>query len=55
MRQTLHTEIALVALLNMAIERQRPAHGLIHHSDAASSTPPKPTAKPLPDQGLRPR
>jgi transposase InsO family protein len=32
MRQTLHTEIALDAL-NMAIERQRPAPGLIHHSD----------------------
>ena len=32
MRQTLHTEIALDAL-NMAVERQRPAPGLIHHSD----------------------
>ena len=32
MRQTLHTEIALDAL-NMAVERQRPATGLIHHSD----------------------
>ena len=29
--QTLHTEIALDAL-NMAIERRRPAAGLIHHS-----------------------
>ena len=32
MRQTLHAEIAIDAL-NMAIERQRPAPGLIHHSD----------------------
>jgi len=32
MRETLHTEIALEAL-DMAIKRQRPAHGLLHHSD----------------------
>ena len=32
MRETLHTEIALDALF-MAIERQRPPPGLIHHSD----------------------
>ena len=32
MRETLHTQIALDAL-NMAVERQRPAPGLIHHSD----------------------
>ena len=32
MRDTLKTEIALEAL-NMAMERQRPAPGLIHHSD----------------------
>jgi putative transposase len=32
MRETLHAGIALQAL-NMAIERQRPAPGLIHHSD----------------------
>ena len=32
MRQTLHAEIAIDAL-RMAIERLRPAHGLIHHSD----------------------
>ena len=32
MRDTLHTEIVLDAL-NMAIERKRPAQGLIHHSD----------------------
>ena len=32
MRETLHTEIALEAL-TMAIQRQRPAPGLIHHSD----------------------
>ena len=32
MRATLHTEIALEAL-TMAIQRQRPAPGLIHHSD----------------------
>lgn len=32
MRQTLHADIAIDAL-RMAIERQRPPHGLIHHSD----------------------
>ncbi len=32
MRETLHVQIALEAL-NMAIERQRPPPGLIHHSD----------------------
>jgi transposase InsO family protein len=32
MRETLHAEIALESLI-MAIERQRPAPGLIHHSD----------------------
>ncbi len=32
MRQTLHAEIATDAL-NMAIQRQRPPPGLIHHSD----------------------
>jgi transposase InsO family protein len=32
MRQTLHAEIAIDAL-NMAIQRQRPPPGLIHHSD----------------------
>ena len=32
MRDTLHTEIALDAL-TMALERQRPAAGLVHHSD----------------------
>ena len=32
MRETLHTEIATEAL-TMAIDRQRPAPGLIHHSD----------------------
>ena len=32
MRDTLHTQIALEAL-SMAIERQKPAPGLIHHSD----------------------
>ena len=32
MRDTLHTQIALEAL-TMAIERQKPAPGLIHHSD----------------------
>jgi transposase InsO family protein len=32
MRETLHTEIATEAL-SMAIERQRPSPGLIHHSD----------------------
>ena len=31
-RETLHAEIALEALA-MAVERQRPAPGLIHHSD----------------------
>ena len=32
MRETLHTQIALDAL-NMAVARQRPPPGLIHHSD----------------------
>ncbi len=32
MRDTLHIKIALDAL-NMAVERQRPAPCLIHHSD----------------------
>ena len=32
MRETLHAEIALEAL-SMAVRRQRPAYGLIHHSD----------------------
>lgn len=32
MRESLHTEIATEAL-TMAIERQRPPPGLIHHSD----------------------
>jgi len=32
MRETLHTDIALEAL-DMAIKRQKPAAGLIHHSD----------------------
>ena len=32
MRETLHTQITLEALA-MAIKRQRPAPGLIHHSD----------------------
>ena len=36
MRETLHTEIALEAL-TMAIERQRPAPGLIHYSDSRSA------------------
>ena len=31
-RDTLHADIALEALA-MAVERQRPAPGLIHHSD----------------------
>ena len=35
MRQTLHTEIALEAL-TMAVQRQRPASGLIHHGDQGS-------------------
>jgi putative transposase len=35
MRPSLHVEIALDAL-EMAIQRQRPAHGLIHHSDRGS-------------------
>ena len=34
-RERLYTEIALEAL-NMAIERQRPLPGLIHHSDSKS-------------------
>jgi putative transposase len=36
MRETLHTEIALEAL-TMAIKRQPPSPGLIHHSDSNSA------------------
>jgi putative transposase len=35
MRHSLHTELALGALM-MAAQRQRPGHGLIHHSDRGS-------------------
>jgi putative transposase len=38
MRDTLHTEIALEAL-TMAIVRQRPPPGLIHHSALGSISP----------------
>ena len=44
MRDTLHTEIALDAL-TMALERQRPAAGLVHHSDGEFNTRLKPIAK----------
>lgn len=52
MRQTLHTEIALDAL-NMAVERQRPAPGLIHHSDRGIQYAAEAYRSALPGQGLR--
>jgi putative transposase len=54
MRETLHTEIALQALI-MAIVRQRPAPGLIHHSDRAFGMPPSLIGWASRDQALHPR
>eukprot|EP01037_Dinobryon_pediforme_P016119 gene16119-16297_t len=51
-RETLHTEIVLDAL-NMVVERQRPATGLIHHSDRGIQYAAGPIVQPWPDQGSR--
>ncbi len=53
MRQTLHTEIALEAL-NMAVERQRPAPGLIHHSDRGIQYAAEAYRQALARSGIRP-
>lgn len=53
MRQTLHTEIALEAL-NMAVERQRPAPGLIHHSDRGIQYAAEAYRSALARQGITP-
>jgi transposase InsO family protein len=53
-RPILHVEIALEAL-DVAMERQRPASGLITTPIAASSTPRKSTAQPWRDKGSRPQ
>ena len=53
MRQTLHTEIALEAL-NMAIERQRPAPGPIHHSDRGIQRAAETYRSALARQGIAP-
>jgi putative transposase len=52
MRQTLHTELALDAL-NIAIERQHPAPGLIHHSDRGVQYAAEVYGQAMPHQGLR--
>ena len=44
MRDHLRAELASTALL-MAAQRQRPAKGLIAHSDRGSQTPPAPTGR----------
>lgn len=45
----MRTELALSALM-MAVQRQRPSRGLIHHSDRfrPPNTPPRPTSISLP-------
>ncbi len=53
MRQTLHTEIALDAL-NMAVQRQRPAPGLIHHSDRGIQYAAEAYRSALARQGITP-
>ena len=54
MRETLHTKIALAAL-TMAIVRQCPAPGLIHHSDRGIQYAAEPYRLPSRDQALHPR
>jgi putative transposase len=53
MRETLHTEIALEAL-TMAIVRQRPAPGLIHHSDRGTQYAAEPYRLALARPGITP-
>ena len=53
MRQTLHTEIALDAR-NMAVERQRPAPGLILHSDRGIQQAAEACRSALARWGIRP-
>jgi transposase InsO family protein len=53
MRETLHTEIALEAL-TMAIVRQRPAPGLIHHSDRGVQYAAEPYRLALARSGITP-
>jgi transposase InsO family protein len=53
MRETLHTEIALQAL-TMAIVRQRPAPGLIHHSDRGIQYAAEPYRRVLARSGFTP-
>jgi putative transposase len=53
MRETLHTEIALEAL-TMAIVRQRPAPGLIHHSDRGIQYAAEPYRLALARSGITP-
>lgn len=53
MRQTLHTEIALEAL-TMAVQRQRPAPGLIHHSDRGIQHAAEPYRLALARSGITP-
>ena len=54
MRERLYTEIALEAL-NLAIERQRPPPGLIHHSDRGVQYAPRHIGWRWPDTGSLPR
>jgi putative transposase len=53
MRETLHTEIALQAL-TMAIARQRPSPGLIHHSDRGIQYAAEPYRLALARSGITP-
>ena len=53
MGETLHTEIALEAL-TMAIVRQRPAPGLIHHSDRGIQYAAEPYRLALARSGITP-
>ena len=53
MRETLHTEIALEAL-TMAIVRQRPPPGLIHHSDRGIQYAAEPYRLALARSGITP-
>ena len=53
MRETLHSEIALEAL-TMAIVRQRPAQGLIHHSDRGIQYAAEPYRLALARSGITP-